>query len=329
MVVTRKKNDIQINVFNVQKYNLYDGPGIRTIVFFKGCPMRCKWCANPEGLEFGSNMMYKESLCKPYNSCAETCPLGKICFSYTNPEAPQAFDYANKEHPIDIRKYKKRLLSKEDVEGCPEGALTIAGQSKSISELMAIIHEDDAFYEMSGGGVTLSGGECLAQPEGAIALLQACKQDGLNTAVETAGHVPNKVVMAAAEFTDLFLFDMKHMDSKRHNELTGVGNERILTNLKSIIESGHQVKIRMPMLKEINDSEEEIKAIIEFLRPYKDYPNFQGIDLLPYHKLGVNKYYQLGMEYKIKGDPSLSQYDLDRIESYILAYDFPVTVVKH
>lgn len=329
MVVTREKHDIHINVFNVQKYNLYDGPGIRTIVFFKGCPMRCKWCANPEGLEFGTNMMYKESMCKPYNSCAKTCPLGQICFSYINPDEPKEFEYADKDHPIDIRKYKKRLPSKDDIEGCPEGALTIAGQSKSISELMDIIHEDDAFYDMSGGGVTLSGGECLAQPEGAIALLQACKQDGLNTAVETAGHVPNKVVMAAAEFTDLFLFDMKHMDSKRHNELTGVGNERILANLTSIIESGYQVKIRMPMLKDINDSEEEIKAIIEFLAPYKDYPNFRGIDLLPYHKLGVNKYHQLGMDYKIKGDPSLSQYDLDRIESYILSYDFPVTVVKH
>lgn len=151
----------------------------------------------------------------------------------------------------------------------------------------------------------------------------------MNTAVETAGHVPNKVVMAVAEYTDLFLFDMKHMDSKRHNELTGVGNERILANLKYIIEAGYQVKIRMPMLKEINDSEEEIKSVIEFLLPYKNYPNFQGIDLLPYHKLGVNKYNQLGLEYKIKGDPSLSQYDLDRIESYILSYDFPVTVVKH
>lgn len=329
MVATVKKHETRIHVFNVQKYNLYDGPGIRTIVFFKGCPMRCKWCANPEGLEFGTNIMYKETLCKPYNSCAETCPLGKICFRFANQEHPTPYDYADKEHPIDIRQYKKRRPTPEDIKGCPEGALTIAGESKTISELMDIIHEDDAFYEMSGGGVTLSGGECLAQAEGALALLQACKQDGLNTAVETAGHVPNKVVMKVAEYTDLFLFDLKHMDSKRHNELTGVGNERILTNLKSVIEAGYNVKIRMPMLKEINDSEEEIRSVVEFLLPYKDYANFQGIDLLPYHKLGVNKYYQLGLPYLIDGDPSLSQYDLDRIESYILSYDFPVTVVKH
>ncbi|HEL1907817.1 TPA: choline TMA-lyase-activating enzyme [Streptococcus suis] len=328
-MTTIKKHETRINVFNVQKYNLYDGPGIRTIVFFKGCPMRCKWCANPEGLEFGTNIMHKETLCKPYNACAKTCPLGSVCFKFANEEAPIPYDYADKEHPIDVTRYQKKRPSKADIEGCPEGALTIAGESKTISELMDIIHEDDAFYEMSGGGVTLSGGECLAQGEGALALLKACKQDGLNTAVETAGYVPNKVVMKVAEYTDLFLFDLKHMDSKKHNEWTGVGNERILTNLKWLLDAGYNVKIRMPMLKGINDSEEEIRAIIDFLLPYKDSSNFKGIDLLPYHKLGVNKYKQLGLEYQIKGDPSLSQFDLDRIESYILASDLLVNVVKH
>ncbi|HEL2003019.1 TPA: choline TMA-lyase-activating enzyme [Streptococcus suis] len=328
-MTTIKKHETRINVFNVQKYNLYDGPGIRTIVFFKGCPMRCKWCANPEGLEFGTNIMHKETLCKPYNACAKTCPLGSVCFKFANEEAPILYDYADKEHPIDVTRYQKKRPSKADIEGCPEGALTIAGESKTISELMDIIHEDDAFYEMSGGGVTLSGGECLAQGEGALSLLKACKQDGLNTAVETAGYVPNKVVMKVAEYTDLFLFDLKHMDSKKHNEWTGVGNERILTNLKWLLDAGYNVKIRMPMLKGINDSEEEIRAIIDFLLPYKDSSNFKGIDLLPYHKLGVNKYKQLGLEYQIKGDPSLSQFDLDRIESYILASDLLVNVVKH
>lgn len=194
---------------------------------------------------------------------------------------------------------------------------------------MEIIHEDDAFYEMSGGGVTLSGGECTAQPAGALALLQACKSDGINTAIETCGFTPQKLMMKLAEFCDLFLYDLKHMDSKRHNELVGVGNERILSNLKELLETGYDVKVRMPMLKEINDSEEEIRQIVEFLLPYKDYSNFHGIDLLPYHKLGVNKYKQLGMDYKIDGDPSLTDTDLDRIERYILSYDFPVTVVRH
>ena len=328
MEAVNKKHETRINVFNVQKYNLYDGPGIRTIVFFKGCHMRCKWCANPEGLTFGPNMMYKETVGKPYNACATSCPLGDICFKYkTKDNIP--YDYEDKDHPIDIKKFDKKKPTVDDIKGCPEGALTIAGESKTISELMEIIHEDDAFYEMSGGGVTLSGGECLAQGEGALALLQACKQDGLNTAVETAGYVPNKVMLKVAEYTDLFLFDLKHMDSKRHNELTGVSNERILSNFKSVIEGGYNVKVRMPMLKDINDSEEEIQAIIDFLAPYKNFPNFKGIDLLPYHKLGVNKYHQLGMDYEIEGDPSLSQYDLDRIEKYILAADFPVTVVKH
>mgnify|MGYP000410766315 FL=1 len=199
----------------------------------------------------------------------------------------------------------------------------------TISELMEVIHEDDAFYEMSGGGVTFSGGECTAQPEAALALLKACKADGLNTAIETCGHSHMNKLLEMADYIDLFLYDMKHMDPVRHNELTGISNEKILTNLKELLVQGYKVQIRMPMLKLINDSHEEIKEIVEFLLPYKDLPNFKGIDLLPYHKLGVNKYGQLGMEYPVEGDPSLSDADLDQIESWIAEYDFPVRVVRH
>ncbi|OJG26967.1 glycyl-radical enzyme activating family protein [Enterococcus caccae] len=208
-------------------------------------------------------------------------------------------------------------------------ALNITGEIKTISELMEVIHEDDAFYEQSGGGVTLSGGECTAQPEAALALLQACRADGINTAVETCGHSRMDRLMKMAEYINLFLFDLKHMDPVRHNELTGISNEKILENLQEVLNAGYQVQIRMPMLKMINDSYEEIKQIIDFLLPYKEYPNFLGIDLLPYHKLGVNKYGQLGMDYPVAGDPSLSETDLDRIEGWIKEYEFPVRVVRH
>lgn len=313
---TTSTHERQIMVSNIQKYNVYDGPGIRTIIFFKGCPVRCKWCANPEALSFHPDIMYKETLCTPHAACAATCPLGQICFTADD-----------EEHPIDIRKLDKKPTEVK-TEDCPRGAVTMVGEMKTIPELLKIIHEDDAFYDISGGGVTLSGGECTAQ-DGALALLRACKEDGLNTAIETCGFTPTKKMLAIAEYVDLFLYDIKQMDSKRHNELTGVGNERILHNAEELLKGGFNIKIRMPMLKEINDSHEEIQAVIDFLMPYKDFPNFKGIDLLPYHKLGVNKYKQLGIDYQIEGDPSLSEKDLDRIEGWISAYNFPVSVIRH
>ncbi len=310
-----EKIERQAMVFNVQKYSLYDGPGIRTIVFFKGCPLRCQWCANPEGIERKYQVMYKESLCSDCTACIDVCPMG--------------IHYMDENGHHQVHRDKACNGCRKCVEICPMNALHITGQLKSISELMEVIHEDDTFYEMSGGGVTLSGGECTAQPETALALLRACKEDGINTAIETCGHSRMDRLMAIAEYVDLFLYDLKHMNPIRHNELTGISNEKILANLQELLLKGHQVKIRMPMLKQINDSQEEIQAIIDFLLPYKDYPNFQGIDLLPYHKLGVNKYGQLGMEYPIDGDPSLLESDLDRIEGWIKNYDFPVKVVRH
>ena len=152
---------------------------------------------------------------------------------------------------------------------------------------------------------------------------------GINTAIETCGYTRKENILKIAEFTDLFLFDIKHIDPDRHFELTGVRNEMILENLEELLHRRYNVKIRMPMLKGINDSEGEIRGVINFLMPYKGYKNFKGIDLLPYHKLGVNKYVQLGMDYPIDGDPSLTEEDLDRIEGWIREYDFPVSVIRH
>ena len=215
------------------------------------------------------------------------------------------------------------------VNACMQSALKVAGEQASISELLAYLEEDRSFYEHSGGGVTLSGGEVTAQPEAAINLLMACKREGLNTAIETCGYTKKENLLRFTEVVDLFLFDIKHMDSERHAQLTGVRNEMILENLEMLLMKRANVKVRMPLLKGINDSEAEIRAVIDFLTPYKALKNFRGIDLLPYHKLGVNKYIQLGMEYAIDGDPSLSDADLDRIEGWLKNEQFPVVVVRH
>ena len=302
-------------IFNKQKYNMYDGPGVRTLVFFKGCPLRCKWCSNPEGLERKYQIMFKPTTCVSCGSCVPVCPQKIHSISSSG------------EHIID--RSIDCIGCGQCVEACIPEALKVAGEQVPISELLEYVEQDRAFYDQSGGGVTLGGGEVTSQPEAAINLLQACKQEGLHTAIETCGYTKKETILRFAEYVDLFLFDLKHIDPDRHFELTGVRNEMILENLEELIMKRNHVKVRMPMLKGINDSEAEIRGVIKFLKPFREFKNFEGIDLLPYHKLGVNKYVQLGMDYPIEGDPSLDDADLDRIEGWIREYDFPVSVIRH
>ena len=302
-------------IFNKQKYNMYDGPGVRTLVFFKGCPLRCKWCSNPEGLERKYQIMFKPTTCVSCGSCVPVCPQKIHSISSSG------------EHIID--RSIDCIGCGQCVEACIPDALKVSGEQVPISELLEYVEQDRAFYDQSGGGVTLGGGEVTSQPEAAINLLQACKQEGLHTAIETCGYTKKETILRFAEYVDLFLFDLKHIDPDRHFELTGVRNEMILENLEELIMKRNHVKVRMPMLKGINDSEAEIRGVIEFLKPFRNFKNFEGIDLLPYHKLGVNKYVQLGMDYPIEGDPSLDDADLDRIEGWIREYDFPVSVIRH
>ena len=301
-------------IFNIQKYNMHDGPGVRTLVFFKGCPLRCKWCANPEGLQRKTQVMFKSDVCVSCGACVPVCPQG---IHQMGPDGHFV------DRSIDC------IGCRACEEACLYNALDICGETKTISELIEIVREDKGFYDVSGGGLTVGGGECTAQPEALISLLQAAKREGINTCIETCGYAKRETMMKIAEHVDLFLFDIKHFDSDRHSELTGVRNEIILDNLEELLKSRHNVRIRMPMLKGVNDSEEEIRNTMEFLLPFKDMKNFKGIDLLPYHKMGVNKYDQLDMDYAITDEVKLEQEDLDRIEGWISKYDLPVSVIRH
>jgi pyruvate formate lyase activating enzyme len=303
-------------IFNIQKYNMYDGPGVRTLIFFKGCPLRCKWCSNPEGQLRRPQILYKKDLCVLCGACVSNCPAGVHVFT---PE--------KREHRLDPKAHC--VGCGKCVQVCPASALALVGEEKSISELFAVIEEDRPFYEMSGGGVTLGGGEVLAQAEAAANLLLLCKEKGIHTAIETSGYAKPELLLHVAECTDLHLFDLKLMDSVRHYELTGVHNESILSNLRLLLEKRHAVRIRMPLLKGLNDRDEDIAAAARFLLPYREYKNFKGIDLLPYHKLGVHKYAQLGLEYPLDGDFGLPAADIKRITACIGRYDMPVSVVQH
>lgn len=302
-------------IFNVQKYNMYDGPGIRTLVFFQGCPLRCKWCANPEGLVKKSRLLYKNNDCINCGECIKVCPVGIHQMS------------AEEVHLVD--RNIECTGCKKCVEACYSSALSVIGEQKTISEILEVIEEDRPFYEASKGGVTLGGGEVLMQPEAAVNLLMACKNSGINTAIETCGYASSEVIKKVAEFVDLFLFDMKHVDPEKHFYWTGVRNEQIIKNLKFLLENKYNVHIRLPLLKGVNDSKEDIEKLVALLIPYKNYKNLKRVDMLPYHKMGVNKYNQLGMDYPIKGDPSLSNEDLKRIETYIKESGLAVKIIRH
>lgn len=304
-------------IFNTQKYNTFDGPGVRTLIFFQGCPLRCKWCANPEGLERRPRVMFKQDLCVNCGRCVAACPLG------IHGRDSQGYHYVDRAREVTC------IGCRKCEHACLNRALSVVGQEKTITELLEIVLEDKDFYRLSGGGVTLSGGEVTNQPEAAASLLEACRRQGVHTAIETCGYVSSQVLERLAPFVDLFLFDMKHINSDRHYYWTGVHNERILENLTWLLRNGYQVLIRMPLLKGVNDREEDIRAVGEFLLPYEDYDNFKGVNLLPYHKMGVNKYKQLGIPYHIEGDPSLSKEDLTRIQSWIEQYHLPVAVIRH
>lgn len=301
-------------IFNVQKYSIYDGPGVRTLIFFKGCPLRCKWCSNPEGLERKYQVMYQEDLCIHCGSCIPVCPV-------------RIHGYVADRHKVNRTIDCVGCRKCETV--CPKQVLSIVGSDKTISEVLDIIQQDALFYHSSGGGVTLGGGEVTAQPEFATQLLTECQRLGIHTAIETSGYAKQESLLMMAQFIDLFLFDIKHIDSERHYELTGVRNERILENLTELIRRGYNVKVRMPLIRGLNDSKETIGKTMEFLKAFKGYKNFQGVDLLPYHKLGINKYKQLDMNYPITEDLSFAEAELNQIEEFIKGYDLQVEVIRH
>jgi len=282
-------------IFDIHRYAIHDGPGIRTTIFLKGCPMACRWCHNPESQDGDLTLIFREIRCAHCGECLAACTNGAISWQSGVPVTNQAIC----------------TCCGTCVDACATRARELIGTTRTISEVMRIICRDTPFFEESRGGVTLSGGEPLYQPAYTRALLQACKYEEIHTVLDTSGYSTWEILDELRTDVDLFLYDIKLMDDNLHRQYTGVSNQLILENLKRLAENGHRVILRVPLINGITDSEENIYAIVKMAQSL---PNIQRIDLLPYHDAARLKYHRLGLEYQL---PSSSTLDEDRIASLL------------
>lgn len=275
-------------ITNIQKYTIHDGPGIRTEIFFKGCPLNCIWCSNPEGLIPKQQTGLYPSKCIGFSKCSlciKACPLGKNTPIQVENDLPAALN----EVPdcADCQKCANE---------CPAGAIITWGNKMTVPELIKIVLEDRSFYIKTGGGVTLSGGEVMMQWEFAGLLLKACRDASVHTCVETSLHCRSGHMEHVFEQTDLVITDIKHMDSEKHKEFTGTGNELILSNIKRAVDLEKQIVIRIPVIPGHNNSLDNIHATGEFIRDVLK-NNILQVQLLPYRKMGTEKYDSLRIPY--------------------------------
>lgn len=261
-------------VFNIQRFSIHDGPGIRTTVFMKGCPLSCPWCSNPESQDPFPNLLVRDLKCTGCGACVESCPRGAITVS------------GDAGRRIDWSKCNQCLAC---VAACIYGSLNICGRYMEVREVMDEIMADADFYRNSGGGMTVSGGEALIQAEFVAALMQACKEHGIHTTLDTTGFSPWEKLIEVLEYTDLVLFDIKHLDPLKHREATGVGNQLILKNLLAISKE-KRLWLRMPVIPGYNDSCDNVLAVANLGRSLRA----EKLSLLPYHEGGKSKCSQIG-----------------------------------
>ena len=293
-------------VFDIQKFSLHDGPGIRTIVFLKGCPLACVWCANPESQKTAPEIMFNAAKCIDCGTCREVCPQHAI-------EASKSMDRVNR----DLCDACGRCA-----DACPTQALQLSGRQMSVAAVLTEIEKDRAFYLSSGGGVTFSGGEPLHQPRFLKHLLLACKSRGLHTVVETCGFVNWDSLEQILPFTDLFLYDIKHMDPAAHAKLTGYDNRLVLENLEALCGRGAAVILRMPVVPGVNDSTANLNAVAERMLRL----GLTEIHLLPYHNYGESKYGMLGSDCPFKDLDAMSEKDLEECKQLFEGYGLTVNI---
>lgn len=291
-------------IFDIQRFSIHDGPGIRTTVFMKGCPLRCQWCSNPESIRPYPEIMTSDLRCNRCNKCLEVCPVGAIELGETI--------------KIDRAKCNRCM---ECAQVCYPGALKCAGRYMSVAEVVEEVERDRLFYQNSGGGVTASGGEPLFQWEFVAALFKECQEKHLHTALDTSGYAKWPAIKEVLKYTDLVLYDIKHMDPVKHRERTGRSNALILSNAKKVA-SEVRTWLRFPVIPGYNDSMPHIKKLAEFGLKCQ----VEKVCLIPYHRWGESKYQRLGGVYPFGGTEPPTSDHLEEIKAAIESYGLKVTI---
>lgn len=308
--------DLVGTIYDIQGFSVQDGPGIRTTVFLKGCPLHCPWCHSPESQRFEIQLSWQSRKCIGLDLCGlclPVCPRGAL--------GPDPAGADPRLIQVDWEKCDDCGLC---AEACPAGALSMWGKEYTVTEVVERVLRDRPFFDKSGGGVTISGGEPFSQAEFTMALLMALKAEGVHTAVDTTGCVPWSVIEDALPYVDLFLYDLKSMDTASHKSATGVGNELILENARRIATAGGRMQVRVPVIPRYNDSDESIHKLGRFVQGLGN--AVTGVQLLPYHAMGVPKWERIKHDGPILEAALLSDERVEGIKSVLEGYGLHVQV---